>query len=131
MQYKTKNNTEILRKTRGEIPSLPFFKVKESIFGKNYSLSLTFIDTKTQRELSLKHKGSPKHMNTLAFPLDKDAGEIIMNLQTIRSEAKNYKKTYLDHLLFMFIHSCLHLAGHKHGKKMEEIEDRLFNKFTK
>lgn len=120
---------EVVRKTKGEIPSLPFFNVKEKVLGKKYQLSLSFVDTRTQKNLSKEYKGSPNHMNTLAFPLDKDEGEITMNLQTIRKEAKKYKHTYHEHLLFLFIHSCLHLKGHKHGEEMERQEDKLFNMF--
>jgi probable rRNA maturation factor len=131
MTYKKKGSTEILRKTRGDIPALPFFKVKEEILGKTYELSLTFVDKKEMRKLSKEHKGSPNHMNTLAFPMDEKSGEIIMNLQTIRSQAKQYNKTYTEFLLFLFIHSSLHLKGHKHGDKMDKLEDKYFNKFNK
>lgn len=131
MDYKKKGLAEILRKTRGEIPSLPFFSVKDSVLGKRYNLSLTFVNSKDMRELSIAHKKSPNHMNTLAFPMDKNSGEIIMNLQTIRSQAKSHNKTYLDFLLFLFIHSCLHLKGYKHGAAMDAQEDLFFNKFSK
>ncbi len=130
MKYKKKGNLEITRQTKGDIPSLPFFKAKEAILGRNYELSLSFIGHEAMRKLSKEHKGSFKHMNTLAFPMEKGQGEIVMNLKTIRLEARSYYKTYLEHLLFLFIHSCLHLKGYKHGKEMEKMEDKYFNKFN-
>ncbi|MFT5360025.1 MAG: rRNA maturation RNase YbeY [Candidatus Paceibacteria bacterium] len=130
MRYEEKDNLEVIRKTQGDIPNLPFSSVKNSILGKKYNLSLSFIKKDEMKDLSKKHKGSYNHMNTLAFELDEDSGEIVMNLQTIRIEAKKHDRTYLPNLLFMFIHSCLHLKDYKHGDEMEKLEDKYFNKFN-
>lgn len=129
MKYLSQGTTEIIRQTPGEIPPLPFTKVKDVVLGKKYELSLSFIGSNDMRELSIEHKGSPNHMNTLAFPLDSASGEIVMNLETLRRQAPEYGKSYHNHLLFMFIHSCLHLKGFKHGKAMELEEDRVYGKF--
>ena len=130
MRYKQKDNLEIVRQTSGVIPTLPFFEVKNSILGKKYNLSLSFITESKMRTLSKQHKGSYNHMNTLAFELEKDSGEIVMNLQTIRSEAKEHNRKYLEHLIFLFIHSSLHLKGYSHGEAMEKLEDKYFKKFN-
>jgi len=120
-----------MRQTKGDIPTLPFLKVKEYILGKEYDLSLSFVDEETMESLSLTHKKSKDHMNTLAFSLDTNSGEIVMNLATIRMQAKDYNKTYLEFLLYLFIHSSLHLKGHTHSDKMDKEEDRIFTLFNK
>jgi len=124
-------NTSIVRTTKGKLPSLPFARAKEEILGKNYELSLAFVDLKTIKSISKEYKGDKTHTNVLSFPLEKNEGEIVMNLQTIRTNAKNFEMKYLEHLLFLFIHGCLHLKGFDHGPKMEKLEETLLKKYWK
>lgn len=127
----TSGNTSITRLTKGKLPSLPFSDVKNHILGKNFELSLAFVDIKTMKKLSKEYKGNDSHTNILTFPLEKNEAEIVMNLQTIRSVAKEFGMKYYEHLLFLFIHGCLHLKGHKHSPEMEALEEKLLWKFWK
>lgn len=131
MERHSSGNTSILRKTKGKLPSLPFVRVKEEILGKTYELSVAFVDLQTMKSVSKEYKGDHTHTNVLSFPLDTNEGEIIMNLQTIRTNAKKFDMTYLEHLLFLFIHGCLHLKGYDHGVKMESLEDKYMKKYWK
>lgn len=124
-------NLTITRLTKGKLPSLPFLAVKNHILGKHFSLSLAFIDLPTMKKLSHEYKGDETHTNILTFPLDSQEAEIVMNLQTIRSVAKNFDMKYQQHILFLFIHGCLHLKGYKHGPEMEDLEEKLLWKFWK
>jgi ssRNA-specific RNase YbeY (16S rRNA maturation enzyme) len=110
-------------------------KIKESILGKRYDLSLAMISPAAmQRAMKYKYKQmTPANMravtrktkkknhisNVLAFPLSPASGEILI----CKSAAKPYTVEYL------FIHGCLHLKGRKHGATMEREERRLLKKF--
>lgn len=131
MQRHTSGNISIVRTTKGKLPSLPFVRVANEILGKDFILSLAFVDLPTMKKLSVEYKGNANHTNILTFPLHTNEAEIVMNLQTIRSVAKNFGMTYQEHLLFLFIHGCLHLKGYKHGPKMEQLEEKLLWKFLK
>jgi len=131
MDRQLSGKLSIIRTTKGKLPSLPFVHAKNNILGKNYDLSLAFVDLKTIKEISTQYKGDATHTNILSFPLEKNGGEIIMNLQTIRSSAKDFNMSYQQHLLFLFIHGCLHLKGYKHGTEMETLEEKLLWKFFK
>ena len=110
-------------------PPIPFHQVKDAVLGKNYSLSLAFVSTEISVQLHKEHKRKSGPANTLAFPFDEVSGEIIMHLGTIRHEARKYNRNYHEHLLFMFIHSCLHLKGYEHGNEMELQEKKYYKKF--
>lgn len=131
MIRQTIGHTSIIRTTKGKLPSLPFSEVKNKILGKNFELSLAFIDLPTMKKLSKEYKGDPSHTNILTFPLDTNEAEIVMNLQTVRSKAKDFDMKYLEHVLFLFIHGCLHLKGYKHSPEMEQLEERLLREFWK
>jgi probable rRNA maturation factor len=126
--FETKN-LEVKRMTKGKLPSLPFVRVKDEILGKGYELSITFVQKKVIEELSNQFKGDKSHKNILSFPLTKTSGEIILNLETIRKEAKNFDKKYMEYLGFLVIHGMLHLKGHVHSSKMEAEEKKFVKMF--
>ncbi len=123
------HNLTVQRMTKGKLPGLPFVRMKEQILGKNYVVSITFVHKHTIETLSKKFKGNKDHKNILSFPLDTHSGEIILNLETIRREAKNFEKTYFNYLGFLVIHGMLHLKGMTHGSKMESEEKKFVKMF--
>lgn len=130
MEIFEKDNLEIKRMTKGKLPSLPFVRIKEEIIGKDYELSITFVNKKTIEDLSLKFKKNKDHKNILSFPITKKSGEMILNLETIRTEAKNFDKKYINYLGFLVIHGILHLKGMTHGSKMEAMEKKFVKMFN-
>lgn len=107
-----------------------FEKIKDKILGKNYELSAVLIDNKQSRQLNKKNRQKNKPANVLSFPLEKNTGEIFLDLQT-KKESKQFKMSYKKYLTFLFIHGCLHLKGFDHGEKMERQEDALLKIFSK
>ncbi len=129
MLTKSKNSKTIIRETVGAIPSLPFFDIADTILGKKYILRLIFSTTTNITDLNKKYRKKDYIPNTLAFPHSENEGEIYMSLAVVRKEAKKYNLTYEDFLIFLFIHSCLHLKGYEHGSTMEEQERFYFKKY--
>ncbi len=123
------NNLTVRRVTKGRIPDLPFLAVKEAILGKSYELSLTFPALAESEELHLHWKQKKDPVNVFAFPLDEHEGEIIITLSQARREAPKYGHQYPDHVLFLFIHACLHLKGYDHGDTMERQEQKYLKQF--
>jgi probable rRNA maturation factor len=121
------NNLTIVRQTKGGIPILPFVHMKEALLGKKYDLSVVFPTLADSEELHLQWKKKPGPVNILSFPLDETSGEIILTLSQARKEASKHGHSYHNHLIFLFIHGCLHLKGMTHGAKMEK-EERFFCK---
>ncbi|MFT6829644.1 MAG: rRNA maturation RNase YbeY [Candidatus Paceibacteria bacterium] len=124
------DNLTIIRQTKGRIPILPFVDIKDAILGAGYDLSLVFPTLDHSEELHLKWKKKSGPVNILSFPLDEESGEIIMTLSQARKEARNYERNYHDHLVFLFIHGCLHLKGYVHGAKMEQQERFYCEQFS-
>ncbi len=100
-------------------------KLSKKILGRNYSLSLVLGDKNLSRRLNKTYRSKDKPTNILSFPLDKNEGEIILDIQTIKNEAAAKKKNFRHYLLYIFIHGLLHLKGFAHGSKMEKEEDKI------
>jgi probable rRNA maturation factor len=124
-------NFTIIRQSKGRIPILPFLNIKDTILGKKYELSLVFPLISESKKLHTQWKNKSGPVNALSFPYDEGSGEIIITLSEARKEAKNYNRKYNEHLVFLFIHSCLHLKGFDHGAKMEEREDYYMKEFIR
>jgi rRNA maturation RNase YbeY len=116
--------------SNGTLPSVPFLELKDKILGKRYTLSISFVPPKVAQELNVKHRNKDYIPNTLSFPLTKTTGEIILCLSAIKKEYKTFDMRYEQYLLYIIIHSMLHLKGYDHGSTMERKEMKLLNDFS-
>ena len=105
-----------------------FKKLKNEILGKDYSLSIAFVDAKKSQEINKKYRNKNKATNILSFPLRKNMGEIVLCPAIIKREAKSFRKTFRQFLDFLIIHGMLHLKGFKHGAKMEKLEKKYLSR---
>jgi len=112
-------------------PQVPFERIKDDILGTRYELSLALVGDARMRALSTAHKGNADHVNVLSFPLSTTEGEIIINPRQAARDARDYGHTADEHIMFLFIHACLHLKGHTHGTTMEQLEDYYLNTYLK
>jgi len=115
--------------TKGKPPRLPFVQIKEHIIGKKYLLSLVFAGDTRTRKLNLTYRKKNKVPNILSFPIEKNEGEIFINLRQAKKDAPKYKKSYNKFIGLLFVHGLLHLKGFGHGKQMEKKETEILNKF--
>ena len=97
-----------------------FKKIKESVLGRSYDLSFSYV-TPAQMRRAMKYKKTraKKVSNVLSFPLSKTSGEILI----CKKAAPPFTTAYL------FIHGLYHLKGYKHSATMERIELRTLKKF--
>lgn len=119
----------ITNTTKSTLPSVPFAKIKEIVLGKKYQLSLVFVGDKKTQVLNNSYRGKNKPTNCLSFILDKNSGEIFLNLNKAKKEAPNFGRKFDSFVAFLFIHSCLHLKGMEHGGIMEKAEMKFVKKF--
>jgi probable rRNA maturation factor len=108
---------------------LPFTIIKNDILGKDYSLSLAFVEEKKSCELNNLYRKINKSTNILSFPLSKTFGEIIICPSVVKREAKNFNKTFPEFLGFLVIHGMLHLKGMEHSSRMEREEKKYDQKY--
>tara|TARA_B100000745_G_scaffold20507_1_gene14129 strand:- start:7681 stop:8049 length:369 start_codon:yes stop_codon:yes gene_type:complete len=108
---------------------IPFERIKDAILGKKYDLSLVLMGDTLATGLNKTHKGRKGPTDVLSFPLDRHEGEIFINVRRAERDAKSFGHTPRQHIAFLYIHSCLHLAGFEHGEDMEKREDALLQKF--
>lgn len=116
--------------TDGTLPRVPFLALKEKILGKSYELSIAFITPTRAQALNVTHRNKDYIPNTLSFSISKSAGEIVLCKSALRREHKKFAMSYEQYLIYIVIHSMLHLKGMKHGRIMESKEKHLLAFFT-
>jgi probable rRNA maturation factor len=122
-------NFSIINVTKGKLPSLPFAIIKEDILKKTYDLSLAFIGPKQMQEFNKKYRGFNKPTNILSFSLSKNSGEILICPSLVKTQIKDFDRTFPELLGFLVIHGMLHLKGMEHSAKMEVAENKYDKKY--
>lgn len=130
---------DIKATTRGARPRISFEPIARSILGNIYSLSLVLTADKLATTINKKYRPPTPRLrrtkkknyspNVLSFPLGKKEGEIFLNVRKAAREARALRTQTDARIAFLFIHACLHLAGYKHGKKMDQMESETMRKF--
>ncbi len=118
-----------ISKTTKTYPHHPYTKICSDVLGKEYLLSLVFIGVKKAKKFNLKFREKDYVPDVLSFPLDKTCGEIYMCLPKIKSTHKMYNRSFQQQVVFLFIHSLLHLKGYEHGEEMEFLEAKFAKKY--
>ncbi len=108
---------------------MPFELMKDAVLGKKYNLSLVFIGNTLSRRLNRSYRNKDYPTNILSFPLEKDEGEIFINLAVAEKQAPLFGRNLKNFVAFLFIHGLVHLKGFEHGSKMESEEKRYRKKF--
>ena len=119
-----------ITKIAHDVPMLPYETIADTILGKTYTLSLTFIGETRARRLNQEHRNASYVPNVLSFPLDTSHGEIYITPTVARREAKKFNLTEAGFIGFLFIHGLLHLKGHLHGATMEKAEKKYLTRFS-
>ncbi len=121
----------VYKTIRKRHPSVPFANISKALLPKDYELSTVLIGDALGKRLNQEHKGRDYPTNVLSFPLNNLSGEIFINVRRAEREAGKFGHSKSKHLTYLFIHGCLHLAGHSHGSIMDKLEQKYLKKFTK
>jgi len=74
--------------TVASYPRLPYDKIKTTVLGEAYSLSLVFVGEARAQRLNKKHRKKTYAPNVLSFPLGKKVGEIYIAPKIAEKEAR-------------------------------------------
>jgi rRNA maturation RNase YbeY len=119
-----------LSKTKARVATLPYEKIKNDILGTEYVVSLVFIGATRAQTLNKTYRKKSYTPNVLAFPIEKNSGEIFICTQNLKKEAPNYDMPVRTYTAYLFIHALLHLKGHDHGATMERIEAKYLKRYN-
>jgi probable rRNA maturation factor len=122
---------EVNNKTKEKVDLNLVRTVAENFFNKyrlnKKDLSIAFVSDATIRKLNKIYRKIDKVTDILSFAGEDDfLGEIVIDYAQIKRQAREYKKSIKDELVFILVHGLLHLIGfndntEKERQKMMEI----------
>lgn len=94
-------------------------------------INISFITDKEMKALNKKYRNVDRTTDVLSFPLfetypglPSQLGDIVINEAQLKRQAKEYDHSYNRELVYLTIHSLLHLYGYDHIKQNEKAEMR-------
>ncbi|RDV84351.1 rRNA maturation RNase YbeY [Ammonifex thiophilus] len=93
---------------------------------REVEVGITLLDDDGIRELNRRYRGKDAPTNVLAFPMGEEdppvllLGDVVISLETARSEAEEEGKEIEEKLAHLTVHGVLHLLGYDHETDAEE-----------
>lgn len=120
---------EICNTTHRALPPIPFQKIARAALGKGYYLSVVICGDTLAKRMNKTHRKKSYPANVLSFPLTHNEGEIFLNVDAAKREARRSKSGEQSRIALLFVHGCLHLKNLRHGKRMERAEKKILTRF--
>lgn len=133
----------IVNLTRHRLPNIKWQKIASKILSDKFDLSVVLIGEKRMGDIKKKYPpiGKKRSQNNkptdvLSFLISKNVGEIFLCPKYIKHDAKNFSRSYKEHIIKVYIHGLLHLKGYDHLTRqnaiiMERKEDAVFRRLRK
>lgn len=106
----------------------------------NVEVSLTFVTNSQIRELNRDYRGIDRETDVLSFPIDDSfdldgpllLGDIVISVEKAVQQAEEYGHTLKREILYLVVHSMLHLLGYDHieeedAEVMRGLEKKIMN----
>ena len=101
----------------------------DQVRGDEKSLSLSLVSDTEIQELNSKWRGKDQPTDVLSFSAQEGfempgteelLGDIVISVDTAKSQAKQYGHSLTEELLVLFVHGLCHLLGYDHEKGPKE-----------
>lgn len=102
------------------------------------AITVVFVDDRTSRKLNRRFLAHDRPTDVIAFPLGEEPnleGEIYVNLDKARRQARTYRVTAANETARLIIHGTLHLLGYDDrtrakARRMKVREDMLVGRLA-
>lgn len=109
----------------------------------DYEISVSFVRSRTIHKINLEYRQIDRPTDVISFAVRddlpeelkdemKDLGDIFINLDYAKKQAKQYSHSFEREVCFLFTHGLLHCLGYDHMKPDEEkvmfeLQDRILD----
>lgn len=98
----------------------------------NFEVSVSFVTNEEIRELNRLYRNVDQETDVLSFPMDDDEdcegvimlGDVILSTEKIIEQAADFGHSLEREMIYLTVHSMLHLLGYDHMEEDEKEEMR-------
>ena len=114
---------------------------------KNYEISVTFVRSATIHKINREYRGIDRPTDVISFAIrddleedipeeELDLGDIFINIDYAKKQAKEYQHSYQREVGFLFTHGLLHCLCYDHmnpedEKVMFPLQDKILDPIIK
>lgn len=94
-------------------------------------ISVTFLKSDKIQKLNYEYRGKDKSTDVLSFPMyesmdefpeegELQLGDVVINKEQAQVQAEEYGHTFKREMVYLYVHSLLHLLGYDHEDKEDK-----------
>lgn len=110
--------------------------LKTEQHSENVEVSLTFVTNEHIRELNRDYRGIDRETDVLSFPIDDSfevdgpllLGDIVISVEKAVEQAADFGHSLKREILYLVVHSMLHLLGYDHIEETDAVVMRALEK---
>lgn len=109
--------------------------LQENLSG-DFEVSVSFVTNEEIRTLNREYRNVDNETDVLSFPMNDEfdgvviLGDIVISTQKIIEQANDYEHSLEREMLYLTVHSMLHLLGYDHMEDVEKEQMRAKEKET-
>lgn len=105
-------------------------------YGLNYEISISIVNEEEIKNLNREYRNNDTITDVLSFPLfERDdipeegmLGDIVICVERVKEQAKDFNHSEERELIYLTVHSLLHLLGYDHIESEDKLEMRTKEK---
>ncbi|NLJ57479.1 MAG: rRNA maturation RNase YbeY [Tissierellia bacterium] len=123
----TKDNEKLIEKAVETVLDM------EELRG-DFEVSISFVSNEEIKELNRDYRNVDSETDVLSFPMDDEfdgvtiLGDIVMSTEKIIEQANDFNHSLEREMIYLTVHSMLHLLGYDHMSEDEKQEMRAKEK---
>ena len=100
----------------------------------DFEVSVSFVTNEEIKELNREYRNVDSETDVLSFPMDDEfdgvviLGDIVLSTEKIIEQANDYNHSLEREMIYLTVHSMLHLLGYDHMSSAEKNEMRAREK---
>lgn len=111
---------------------------EEGIPDERVEISLSFVSMEEIHQLNKMYRQVDRHTDVLSFPMIEDfneidwedeeeeilLGDVVICLEQAQKQAEEYGHSQMREIVYLFVHSVLHLLGYDHMEESDKVQMR-------
>ena len=100
---------------------------EEGIPDERVEISLSFVSMEEIHQLNKMYRQVDRPTDVLSFPMIEDFNEIdwvVICLEQAQKQAEEYGHSQMREIVYLFVHSVLHLLGYDHMEESDKVQMR-------
>lgn len=118
---------DVVNRTRASVPMRRLRRIfRVATKKRTLHVSVACVGDTAMRTLNRRWRGKNYPTNVLAFLLEKELGEIIINMRAAEREAQRDGTSLKERIALLFAHGLAHLVGHDHKGRADTVRMQKF-----